>query len=119
MPLRREEEEEEYKPYEAIRRAENVSGWEIAGAIALLLFGVVPLVVGWLFLRQGTIELQTYMAVTLLGIYAFAVIVTFATILLWGFRRLELPDKFVSWLGAATVGEVAGMVLFIVRKVFP
>jgi hypothetical protein len=106
-------------PRESVVRADNVSGWEIAGAIGLLLFGVVPLVMGWIFLLKRTFDLQEYMAVTLLGIYAFAVIVTFAIILLWGFRRLELPDKFVSWLGGATVGEVAGMVLFIVKKVFP
>ena len=98
--------------------AKDVSSWEIAGAVARLLFGTVPLIVGWLFLRQRPFDLQDYMAVTLLGIYAFAVIVTFAIILLWGFKRLELETKFINWLGAATVGEVAGMLLFIVKKVF-
>lgn len=102
-----------------ITEAKDVSNWEIAGAVILLLFGTVPLIVGWLFLRQRPFDLQDYMAVTLLGIYAFAVIVTFAIILLWGFKRLELEAKFVNWLGAATVGEVAGMLLFIVKKVFP
>lgn len=84
-----------------------------------MLFGTLPLIVGWLFLRQRQFNLQEFVAVSIFGIYAFAVIVTFAIILLWGFKRLELSEAFVKWLGGATVAEVAGMVLCVVKYLFP
>jgi hypothetical protein len=63
-------------------------------------------------------QLDNFIALTFLGTYVFAVIETFAVILLWGLGRLSLPSTFVPWLGGATIGEIAGLLLLVVKKVF-
>jgi hypothetical protein len=104
-------------PAEPIKNA-TVRG-ERAGALALLAFGAVPIVIGWIMLWiSPEITLERFIAFSVIGIFAFAVIETFSVILLWGLGRLELPASFVNWLGAATIGEVAGMLYIIIRAVF-
>jgi hypothetical protein len=64
-------------------------------------------------------DLQGLVAIMILGIFSFAVMATFDVILFWGLGALSLPAAFVHWLGGATVGEIAGLLIIIVRRVFP
>lgn len=92
------------------------TGPKLAVALALVLFGCLPLLGIWSMVRGR--PLDEIVALTLLGVFVFAVIETFAIIILQGMGHLDLPDKFLHWLGAATVGEVATMLLLIVKKLF-
>jgi len=99
-----------------IKGAREVSGIVDWSAIGLLIFAaVIPTALAiWWGKPSSLPELVT---LVLLGLYVFAVISTFAIIMLWGLRRLDLPDRFMSWLGGATVGEIVGLLAFIVRWV--
>ncbi len=100
-----------------IKSARVVTGIETKLALGLIVFAaVIPiLAVAW-WGRPGT--LADFLTLLFVGVYMFAVITTFAIILLWGLGRLDLPEKFMHWLGAATIGEVAGLLMFVVKKVF-
>jgi hypothetical protein len=95
-----------------------VTRYERLGAMALLAFGMVPLIVAWWLLFRTDLDLRGFIAFNIIGIFCFAVIETFSIILLCGLGRLSLSENLVNWLGAATVGEVAGMVYLIVESVF-
>ncbi len=89
---------------EPVKEAKVVSGIELSAAIALLLFGIIPFMLGFWFLRGRPFDLREFALVEVLGIFVFAVIETFAIIVLWGLGRLDLPEKFVHWLGLANGG---------------
>jgi hypothetical protein len=84
-------------------------------AVGLLVFAVLCPVaaVAWWGKPNSFSELVTEMIV---GVYVFAVIATFSIILLRGLNRLDLPDKFMYWLGGATIGEVVGLLYLLVGK---
>lgn len=103
---------------EPVRSARQVNLFERFGALLLLGFGVMPLVVGWGFLSRGDFDIRDFVGVTLIGIFAFAVIETFSIIIMWGLERLKIPDKFIYWLGGATVGEIAGLAVYVVAALF-
>ena len=103
---------------EVFQEVRKVSGIELSAGLGLLVFGVVPLGVIWSFLRGRTFQLPEFIALTLLGSYVFAVIETFAIIVLWGLGRLVLPKAFVHWLGGATVGEIAVLLSIVVKRLF-
>ncbi len=106
------------KPLKVALAGGEVKGYELKSAVILILFGTVPLVVFWFHLWRNNSELREWVALNILGLYAFVVIETFSVILLWGFRRLSLPEKFVHWLGVTALGEVAGLAGYMVKKVF-
>jgi hypothetical protein len=109
---------ETLKNIEFIERARIVTGPELVVALALVLFGFLPLLGLWLLLRGLDFKLENVVALTLLGTYVFAVIETFAIIILWGLGRLYLPKAFVPWLGGATIGEIVTLLLIVVKRVF-
>jgi hypothetical protein len=51
-------------------------------------------------------------------IFGFTILMTFAIILCQGFHVVgfHLSETFLHWLGAATVGEVAGLFAMVLRK---
>lgn len=106
---------ESLRPKEFVERV--IIGSKLAVALVLVLFGCLPLLGLWSMVRGR--PLDEIVALTLLGTFVFAVIETFAVMILTGMGHLDLPDKFLHWLGAATVGEVATMLLLVVKKLFP
>src|SRR5689334_20130689 len=70
-------------------------------------------------LTTSNISLREKLAVGLLLLFAAAVASTYTLIFLWGFERIKLPYGFVHWLGGATVGQTASLLLLIVRDLFP
>jgi uncharacterized membrane protein len=97
---------------EPIRDARNVSSVELVGGIFLIVAGVLPWwVLVWLFHKQ----LSEVITVSVLGLYVFVVFETFAVFFLTGLGRLSFPDKFLHWLGGATVGEVVGLLYYVIK----
>lgn len=70
------------------------------------------------WLKEQRIGQQGHSLIFLLRLFAATVFATFLIFLLNGLGITKLPDEFMHWLGAATVGEVAGMVFVIVRKLW-
>ncbi len=108
---------EQKLPGEVIKSTRIVTGYELAAGLGLLAVAVfVPsLAMVWWGRPTGFPE---FTSMILLWIYMFAVIATFSIVILWGLGRLELPEKFMNWLGGATIGEVAGLVIFVVKQIF-
>ncbi|MFL6310536.1 MAG: hypothetical protein ACJ71W_00390 [Terriglobales bacterium] len=107
------------QPINVVKAARVVTGAEIWVALILVLIGVIPLFLLIWFLHNMTpFKADEFIVSTLTGTFIFAVFETFAIILLWGLGRLELPEKFVHWLGAATIGEIATLLTIIVKHVF-
>lgn len=63
---------------------------------------------------------QNKMINFLLVAYAFLLVATMAIILLQGFHAwgFALEAPFLKWLGAATIGEVAGLLVITYKSVF-
>jgi hypothetical protein len=73
----------------------------------------------WLFMSSHNISSpQIFVVLVLTDLFVFATICTFAIILLWGIGTLHLDTAFVKWLGAATIGEIAGMVAIAIKWLF-
>lgn len=104
---------------EPVTDARPITGSERLATLALLAFGTLPFFVGWSYI-YGHKEMTFEQLITLnvLAAFFFTVIETFSLILLRGFGRISVPDKFMHWLGGATVGQVGGMLLWIVKKLF-
>lgn len=64
--------------------------------------------------------LQQQVVTFLLWMYGFLLVSTVAIIFLQGFnvRGFHLDLKFLMWLGAATIGEIGGVVILTVKAVF-
>jgi len=100
-----------------IRSAREVSTVVDWAAIGLLIFAaVVPIAIAMWWGRPSVFA--DLITMILLGLFVFAVIATFAIIVLWGLKRLDLTEKFMSWLGGATVGEIIGLLAYIVHRLF-
>lgn len=109
--------EDREQPEEVFHASRVVTGPELGIGIGLLVFAAIfPSAVILWWGRPGA--LSDFVTLVILWIYMFAVISTFAIILLWGLGRLDLPAGFMKWLGGATVGEIAGLLLFALKHVF-
>lgn len=106
------------KPIEFVEDARVVTGAELFVGLGLVIFGLLPLLGIWIVLQKIPFQLDNFIALALVGTYIFAVIETFAIIILWGLGRLYLPPKFVPWLGGATIGEIAVLLTIVVKKLF-
>lgn len=101
-----------------VKAARVVTGAEIWVGLLLVLVGILPIFALIAVSVYEKFAPKDFMIYTLIGTFIFAVIETFAVILLWGLGRLELPEKFVHWLGGATIGEIATFLGVIVKSVF-
>ena len=102
--------------FEPVADARVESPVQLSIALLLLVIGIVPLFsIMWYF---RALQLNDFVALVLLGTFVFAVVETFAIIILWGMKRLDLPPTFAHWLGAATVGEIATLLTIVVKKLF-
>jgi hypothetical protein len=65
-------------------------------------------------------SLQRLLCIFGVSAYAFALVCTFIIILLNGFHAhgFSISEGFLKWLGGATVGEVGGLVVLLVKLVF-
>lgn len=112
-PLGQKETPPTREPFKASRL---VTGFEIKTGIGLLIFSaVIPIVTVWWWGRPASFG--EFITLIFVGIYMFAVLATFAIIVLWGLGRLDLPGKFVWWLGGATIGEVAVFVTYLLQYI--
>ena len=117
-PSKKREIDKIEEPIEFIEQAHVATGPELAVGLGLVLLGFLPFVGIWSVVQKLTFQLDNFVALALLGTYIFAVIETFAVIILWGLGRLYLPPKFVPWLGGATIGEIAVLLTIVVKKLF-
>jgi len=109
------EEGETLVPRDPIKGSRIVTPIELGAGLGLLAFAaVVPIAALQWWGRPATFEEFTKMV--FLGIYMFAVFTTFAIIFLRGLGRLDIPDKFMNWLGAATIGELVGLLAYALRQ---
>ena len=99
---------------EIIKRVRVVSPYELGAGLGLLAVAVLVPTLGMIWWGKPT-GFPEFTSMILLWIYMFAVIATFSIVILWGLGRLELPAKFMNWLGGATIGEIAGLVVMVVR----
>lgn len=104
------------QPEEVFQASRIVTGPELGIGVGLLVFAAIfPSAAILWWGRPST--LSDFVTLVFLWIYMFAVIATFAIIVLWGLGRLDLPGNFMKWLGGATVGEIAGLLLFVLKRV--
>lgn len=61
---------------------------------------------------MGLLDLVT---LAILCLYTFLVMSTISIIVQWGLGTLDLPERFMRWLGPATVGVIASLVLYVVK----
>jgi hypothetical protein len=105
-------------PKKVILSAREIPG-ENWTAIGLLIFAaVIPVALTVWWEKHSPMTLPDLVTLLFMDIYIFAVVSTFAIIVLWGLNRLDLPNKFMSWLGAATVGEIAGLLGYVIHIIF-
>ena len=67
-----------------------------------------------------TWRLRNIVLIFLLCAFGFLLLATMGIFFLQGFRvrGFDLPTKVLLWLGGATIGEVAGLLVLCVRNVF-
>ena len=100
-----------------IKAVRVVTGYELGAGLGLLGCALlIPILAALWWGRPSTFA--EFTSVIFLGIYMFAVVATFAIIVLWGLGRLDIPESFMKWLGVATIGEVAGLLIYVVRQIF-
>lgn len=100
---------------EVIKAARVVTGYELGAGLGLLAVAVaIPVSTVLWWGRPGTFA--EFISIVVLAIYMFTVIATFAVIVLWGLGRLDLPHSFMKWLGGATVGEVVGLLVYVLKQ---
>ena len=65
-------------------------------------------------------KIRERLALTCIGIVAFSIIATYVIIILVGIGMMsKLPDGFLNWLGAATIGTIITNVLIVYKSIFP
>jgi uncharacterized membrane protein len=66
------------------------------------------------------IEVQGMMAKWLVRTFVIVTFLTMAIFFLQGFDfcRFQLPESLLKWLGAATLGEIAGLLIIIIKAIF-
>lgn len=102
-----------------IQSAIEMSPWERGTALGLLAFGAVPMVIAWIRLfTLAPFELKTWVGLSILGLFTFVSIETISLILLKGFRRIDLSDSTMHWLGGAAIVEVGPMAWYLIKHIF-
>jgi hypothetical protein len=74
------------------------------------------------FLKKvSDIEMRRWAFYWLIPTFAFSIILTYTAIFLHGCNecQFKLPSEFLHWLGAATVGEIGGLLIIAFRYLFP
>ena len=64
----------------------------------------------------GLREVITY---ALLLLFVGATATTYVLIFLWGYGKVNFPNAFIHWLGAATIGQTGSLLVIIVKSLFP
>jgi hypothetical protein len=64
----------------------------------------------------GLREITTYV---LLLLFVLATAASYTLIFLWGAGKMKFPEAFIHWLGAATIGQTASLLLIIIKSLFP
>ncbi len=70
---------------------------------------------------EHEIEMQAILVKWLVKAFVFLLVSTVIIIFLQGFKAFgfELEKGFLHWLGGAAVGEVAGILVIIIKYLFP
>lgn len=68
---------------------------------------------------QSDTKLRERIVNTLLPLFVGVVVATFTLLFLLGFGWIELPTTLQPFLGASMVGEVGGLLIVVVRNLFP
>jgi len=92
-----------------IQSAFEMRPWERGTALGLLAFGAAPMVIAWIRLFTMQFDMAIWIELSLLGLFTFVSIETISFILLKGFRRIDLPDSTMHWLGGIALVEVGPM----------
>jgi hypothetical protein len=100
-----------------IQSAFEMNPWERGTALGLLAFGAAPMVIAWVRLFTMSFDMATWVELSILGLFTFVSIETICIILLRGFRRIDLPESTMHWLGAAALAEVGPMAWYIIRHI--
>lgn len=101
---------------EVFKAGRLVTGFELRTALGLLIFAALVPICTILWWGRPS-ALPEFVTLVFLGLFVFAVLATFAIIVLWGLGRLDLPGSFMKWLGLATIGEIVGLLLFVLRYI--
>jgi hypothetical protein len=100
-----------------IQSAFEMSPWERGTALGLLTFGAAPMVIAWIRLFTMQFDMTTWVDLSILGLFTFVSIETISLILLKGFRRIDLPDSTMHWLGGIALVEVGPMAWYIIKHI--
>ena len=75
----------------------------------------------WFSRKESELRLRERSVYLMLSLFALGLVSTFVIIFFEGFHvgGFDLPDEFLHWLGGATVGEVAGLLVITFRYLFP
>lgn len=68
---------------------------------------------------RSNIRLRLIFSVVLLSIFGVSILLTYVLIFLWGFGIIHLDRAFVHWLGGATLGQTATLLVTVVAYLFP
>lgn len=68
-----------------------------------------------LLYTQGTHDIMVW---GLLGLFWFAVTVTFALIFFWGLKLIDLPKEFMRYLCTITIAELAAMLVLLMKALW-
>jgi len=93
----------------------ELRGPERGVAFAMMTIGCAELVAfGW-YIFSHQLEPKDAVVWVLLGLFSFAVTVTFALVFLWALRLLDMPKDFVKFLCVTTIAEVGTMLAVFVK----
>lgn len=95
----------------------EMSPWERGTAVGLLTFGAAPMVIAWIRLFTMQFDMATWVGLNILGLFTFVSIETISLILMKGFRRIDLSESMMHWLGGIALVEVGPMAWYIIRHV--
>lgn len=112
-----QEQGDQVQPIKVIKASRVITGYELAAGLGLLGFSLLIPILSFLWWGRPA-TFAEFVSMIFLGIYMFAVIATFAIIILWGLGRLDIPDSFMKWLGMATIGEIVGLLAYVLKQVF-
>jgi hypothetical protein len=102
-----------------IESAIEMTPWERGTALGLLGFGAAPMVITWVRLfTLSAFDVRTRVNLSILGLFTFVSIETVSLILLKGFRRIDLSDSTMHWLGGTALVEVGPMAWYLIKHVF-
>lgn len=68
---------------------------------------------------RSTTKIRERLAWTCIGIVSISLIITYGIIILCGLKIIELPESFLHWLGASTIGTIISNTLIVFRHIFP